>query len=66
MTVEPPGAWPHLEYPRQTNTKPQWNGFYNLAVQSYDVDVCVALHDTDVVNINQMQKAGVRPVNDYE
>ena len=66
MTVIPPGAWPHLEVPRQTNAEPQWNDIYNIAVLSWSADVCVALHDTDVVSINQMQRAGESPVYYYE
>ena len=66
MTVIPPGAWPHLEVPRQTNAEPQWNDIYNIAVLSWSADVCVALHDTDVVSINQMQRAGESLAYYYE
>lgn len=66
MTVIPPGAWPHLEVPRHTNAEPQWNDIYNIAVLFWSADVCVTLHDTDVVSINQMQRAGESPVYYYE
>ena len=66
MTVIPPGVWPYLEVPRQTNAEPQWNDIYNIAVLSWSADVCVALHDTDVVSINQMQIASESLAYYYE